>query len=67
MTRSASPSVRRRLRSLPIVYFSCLEALQNAGKYAEATKANVRLTGGAGALAFHVVDDGCGFDPTMTG
>ncbi len=49
------------------VYFCCLEALQNAGKYAEATKANVRLTGGAGTLAFQVVDDGCGFDPTRTG
>jgi signal transduction histidine kinase len=49
------------------VYFCCLEALQNVGKYAEATKADVRLTGGAGALAFQVVDDGCGFDQTKTG
>jgi signal transduction histidine kinase len=49
------------------VYFCCLEALQNVGKYAEAVHANVRLTGGAGALAFQVVDDGSGFDPTTTG
>ena len=48
------------------VYFSCLEALQNAAKYAEARAVRVRLTNGAGDLRFEVTDDGRGFDPTTT-
>jgi signal transduction histidine kinase len=46
------------------VYFSCLEALQNVAKYAEASRANVRLAQTDGELAFEVTDDGRGFDPT---
>ncbi|MDP9297261.1 MAG: histidine kinase, partial [Actinomycetota bacterium] len=49
------------------VYFSCLEALQNVAKYAEATSATVRLAAGDGELRFEVVDDGRGFDPAATG
>jgi signal transduction histidine kinase len=49
------------------VYFSCLEALQNVAKYAEATRATVRLRGGADELRFEVEDDGRGFDPAATG
>jgi len=49
------------------VYFCCLEALQNVGKYADATNAIVRLTGGVATLTFEVVDDGRGFDPNTTG
>jgi signal transduction histidine kinase len=45
------------------VYFSCLEALQNVAKYAEATGATVRLAQADGTLAFEVSDDGRGFDP----
>jgi signal transduction histidine kinase len=45
------------------VYFSCLEALQNVGKYASASRATVRLSDGSGRLRFEVVDDGAGFDP----
>jgi signal transduction histidine kinase len=45
------------------VYFSCLEALQNVAKYAEASKATVRLSQLNGSLAFEVTDDGRGFDP----
>jgi signal transduction histidine kinase len=48
------------------VYFSCLEALQNAAKYAEATEVRVRLSDGTGELRFEVVDDGRGFDPSST-
>ena len=48
------------------VYFSCLEALQNAAKYAEAREVRVRLTNGAGVLRFEVTDDGRGFDPSTT-
>ena len=45
------------------VYFSCLEALQNVAKYAEASAATVRLAQTNGALVFEVADDGRGFDP----
>ncbi|HEY8115231.1 MAG TPA: histidine kinase [Actinomycetota bacterium] len=46
------------------VYFSCLEALQNVAKYAEASSATVILVQSNGHLTFEVVDDGRGFDPT---
>jgi signal transduction histidine kinase len=49
------------------VYFSCLEALQNVAKYAEATQAEIVLTNGEGVLRFEVRDDGVGFDPARTG
>jgi signal transduction histidine kinase len=48
------------------VYFSCLEALQNVAKYAEATSATVRLAQATGTLTFEVSDDGRGFDPDAT-
>ncbi len=49
------------------VYFSCLEALQNVAKYAEATQAELVLSNGGGVLQFEVRDDGVGFDPASTG
>jgi signal transduction histidine kinase len=45
------------------VYFSVLEALQNASKYADASVVRVRLAQRDGELAFEVSDDGRGFDP----
>ncbi|HEV8057291.1 MAG TPA: histidine kinase, partial [Actinomycetota bacterium] len=45
------------------IYFSCLEALQNVAKYAEASSATVILAQSNGHLTFEVVDDGHGFDP----
>ena len=48
------------------VYFSCLEALQNVAKYAEATAATVRLRSHDAHLEFVVSDDGRGFDPKVT-
>jgi len=48
-------------------YFSCLEALQNVAKYADATRATVTVSDGTGALRFEVTDDGHGFDPSATG
>jgi signal transduction histidine kinase len=47
------------------VYFCCLEALQNASKYAAATRIVVSLRCAGGQLAFDVVDDGNGFDPSI--
>ncbi len=48
------------------VYFCTLEALNNAAKYAEASRVEVELFRAEGALAFRVVDDGRGFDSTST-
>jgi signal transduction histidine kinase len=48
------------------VYFCCLEALQNAAKYARASRAVVRLAGDDQSLNFSVEDDGAGFDPATT-
>jgi signal transduction histidine kinase len=45
------------------VYFSCLEALQNIAKYADASAATIRLEQSNGSLTFNVTDDGVGFDP----
>jgi signal transduction histidine kinase len=48
------------------VYFSCLEALQNVAKYADATAAHIALRDGSGELRFEISDDGRGFDPAAT-
>jgi signal transduction histidine kinase len=48
------------------VYFCCLEALQNVSKYANASKALVRLAVDGPWLTFGVEDDGAGFDPART-
>ena len=46
------------------VYFSCLEALQNVTKYAEASQVRITLARSNGLLVFAVTDDGVGFDPS---
>jgi signal transduction histidine kinase len=48
------------------VYFSCLEALQNVAKYAEASRATLCVARSNGELTFEVADDGNGFDPAAT-
>jgi signal transduction histidine kinase len=48
------------------VYFSCLEALQNVAKYAEATVATVELHEAPGRLEFRIHDDGVGFEADTT-
>ena len=48
------------------VYFSCLEALQNVAKYADAATARITLSDGSGELHFEIRDDGRGFDPSAT-
>ena len=46
------------------VYFCCLEALQNAGKYAgEGASATVGIRQDGDNLIFEVTDSGAGFDP----
>jgi signal transduction histidine kinase len=47
-------------------YFSCLEALQNAAKYAGASSIRVSLSGTTAGLELTVEDDGAGFDPAST-
>jgi len=48
------------------VYFCCLEALQNAAKYARATQARICLHLQNGTLSFTVSDDGAGYDARQT-
>lgn len=48
------------------VYFSCLEALQNIAKYANASHATVRLAESNGQLVFEIADDGAGFEVDST-
>jgi signal transduction histidine kinase len=45
------------------VYFSCLEALQNAAKHARNATVELRVWTESGGLLFSVADDGPGFDP----
>lgn len=49
------------------VYFCCLEALQNAGKYAgEQARIRVLVEDAGGLLTFEVTDDGVGYSMTDT-
>jgi signal transduction histidine kinase len=48
------------------VYFVCLEAMQNAAKYARATTVRIRLARDESGLSFQVEDDGIGFDAAKT-
>jgi signal transduction histidine kinase len=49
------------------IYFCALEALNNASKYSQASRAEVRLAQTDGHLRFEVDDDGVGFDAAATG
>jgi signal transduction histidine kinase len=48
------------------IYFCTLEALNNVAKYAEASRAVVRLSQRDGHVEFAVDDDGRGFDAGAT-
>jgi signal transduction histidine kinase len=48
------------------IYFCTLEALNNVAKYAEASRATVRLSQRDGHVEFAVDDDGRGFDADAT-
>ncbi len=47
------------------IYFSCLEALQNAAKHAQQATVELRLWTESGGLLFSVTDDGPGLDPAV--
>ena len=49
------------------VYYSCLEAIQNAARHGQARSVRVELSNGQGELRFEVSDDGVGFDPDHCG
>jgi signal transduction histidine kinase len=56
--------VRRYVQEIEAaVYFSCLEALQNAAKHAKASGLRLRLCERNGRLEITIADDGVGFDP----
>jgi signal transduction histidine kinase len=48
------------------VYFACLEAVQNALKYARATRVDVQIRHVDRTVTFTVGDDGAGFDPAAS-
>ena len=49
------------------VYFSCLEAIQNAAKHAgRSPRVELRLRHGDGMLRVRIADNGVGFDPART-
>ena len=54
---------RYSLESEAVVYFTCLEALQNAAKYSRASSVRLHLKQLGDELYFSVRDDGVGFDP----
>jgi signal transduction histidine kinase len=57
---------RHAIETEAAIYFCCLEALQNAAKYANASEIVLTISEGGGELAFSVEDDGRGFDPSST-
>ncbi|MEO8422881.1 MAG: histidine kinase [Actinomycetota bacterium] len=67
ITVTADGVVRYSQEVEAAVYFSCLEAMNNIVKYADATCASVSLAQADGHLTFVVADDGRGFDPNETG
>jgi len=46
------------------LYRICQEALSNAWRHAEATRAAVTLTCDEDGVVLTIADDGCGFDPS---
>ncbi len=57
---------RQPIETEAAVYFCCLEAIQNAAKYARASRVDVRIGHEGANLTFEVRDDGVGFDAATT-
>jgi signal transduction histidine kinase len=63
----SSDGIRRYpIETEAAIYFCCLEALQNAAKYAAAGSVRIELREVDSAVEFEVRDDGPGFDPAAT-
>jgi signal transduction histidine kinase len=61
----SADNIGRLPKSVEIaIYFCRSEAMQNAAKYAKASSIAVTLRTQGGALAFSVIDDGQGFEPS---
>jgi signal transduction histidine kinase len=67
VTVSADGVDRQPIETEAAVYFSCLEAIQNAAKYARASHVDVQLGHEGANLTFEVRDDGVGFDTAVAG
>jgi signal transduction histidine kinase len=67
VTVSADDVDRQPIETEAAVYFSCLEAIQNAAKYARASHVDVQLGHEGANLTFEVRDDGVGFDTAVAG
>jgi signal transduction histidine kinase len=48
------------------IYFCCVEALQNATRYAPGSAVRVSLAEDGGQVLFTITDEGPGFDPAAT-
>jgi signal transduction histidine kinase len=66
VTVTADGLDRQPIETEAAVYFCCLEAIQNAAKYARASHVEVALRHEGTTLAFEVRDDGVGFDTAST-
>ena len=67
VTVQAETTTRYSQRIEVAVYFCCLEALQNAGKYGgEAVNVTIDLVEAEDVLTAVIQDDGPGFDPEVT-
>jgi signal transduction histidine kinase len=66
VTIAADGVDRQPIETEAAVYFCCLEAIQNAAKYALASRVEVTLGHEAANLTFEIRDDGVGFDADAT-
>jgi signal transduction histidine kinase len=55
---------RQPLEIEAAIYFTCVEAVQNALKHAGATAIEISVRQDGGDLRFEVRDDGAGFEPS---
>ena len=66
--REAAGTTRRPQAQEAAVFFSCLEAVQNAIKHAgPGARTTISLEPASGGIAFKVSDDGCGFELERAG
>jgi signal transduction histidine kinase len=66
VTVTAGGVDRQPIETEAAVYFCCLEAIQNAAKYARASGVRITIGHDGPNLTFEVRDDGVGFDTAST-